>query len=95
MAKKNVQAADTTNTTTLGKLKVGDFFIYEGKLCVKTQAFWDNNPGMDYGIIQFTEKRGKVIKQGMWQGSKAEVSLAVFMDDAIATALVILENGED
>lgn len=85
----------TTDITTLGQLKVGDFFSFKGNLCVKTQLWWDNDPGMDYGIIQFTKKRGKVIKQGMWQSSKAEVTPAVFMDDIIATALVILENRGD
>lgn len=61
---------------------------------IKTQLWWDNDPGMDYGVIKFTEKRGKVIKQGLWLGSEAEVSSAVFMDDVITTALIILENRE-
>lgn len=85
---------ETTDITTLEQLKVGDFFSYEGNLFIKTQLWWDNDPGMDYGVIKFTEKREKVIKQGLWLGGKAEVLPAVFMDDVIITALVILENRE-
>ena len=74
---------------------MGDFFSLGGNLFIKTQLTWDNNPGMDYGIIKFTEKRGKVVKQGMWLASEVEILPAAFMDDVIATALVILENRRD
>ena len=79
--------AESTRHTTLKQLKVGDFFSLQGNLFVKTQLWWDNCPGMDYGIIKFTEKRGKVVKQGLWLGSEAEILPAVFMDDVIARAI--------
>jgi len=85
---------ETTDTTTLKQLKVGDFFSFGGNLFIKTQLWWDNDPGMDYGIIKFTEKRGKLNKQGLWLASETEVVSAVFMDKIIARAIlrVVLEK---
>ncbi len=79
--------AKTTDTITLKQLKVGDFFSYKGNLFIKTQLWWDNDPGMDYGVIKFVVKRGKVNKQGLWLAYETEVSPAVFMDDVMARAI--------
>jgi len=76
----------------LKQLKVGDFFFYRKHLYIKTQLWWDNNPGMDYGVIEFSLKRGKIVRNGLWMDSTAEVSPTDFVDEMITNAILSREK---
>jgi hypothetical protein len=85
---KHKAAKPKVEITTLEQLEIGDFFFYKNKLFIKTQAWWDKNPGMDYGVIKFTKSRGKVKKEDLWLDSETEVTPAAFMNDFLERKLV-------